>query len=177
MKKKISQFAGDISIILDGSEESLLETISTLHRLSDVSDLCINYLKTHSLWIDSKKYSNEILISNSELNWRTSKFTLPGINFDDDLLNMPSINYDSKLVKIKYILKQWEKTHLTPIGKISVIKTLLLPLLNHNLMSIPKPSPFYCKELKKLLFSFICNYSTHRIKRNVLDQKYEEGGL
>lgn len=78
-----------------------------------------------------------------------------GINFDVDLLNMPSINYDPKLVKIKSILKQWEKRHLTPIGKITVIKTLVLPLLNHILMSIPNPFVFYCEELEKLIFSFI----------------------
>ena len=160
-----------------GSEESLLETISTLHRFSEMSGLCINYSKTHTVWIGSKKYSNDILIPNSKLNWGSTKFTLLGINFDVDLLNMPSINYDPKLVKIKSILKQWEKRHLTPIGKITVIKTLVLPLLNHILMSIPNPSVFYCKELEKLIFSFIWNGSTHRIKRDVLVQKYEEGGL
>lgn len=43
IEKKISQLADDTSIILDGSEESLLETISTLHRFSEMSGLCINY--------------------------------------------------------------------------------------------------------------------------------------
>lgn len=100
IEKKISQLADDTSIILDGSEESLLETISTLHRFSEMSGLCINYSKTHSVWIGSKKYSNDILIPNSKLSFD---------DFDDDFLNMPSINYDLKLVKIKSILKQWEK--------------------------------------------------------------------
>lgn len=93
-------------------------------------------------WIGSKTYSTDILIRNSKLIWGSTKFTLLGINFDVDLLNMPSINYDLKLVKIKSILKQWKKRHLTPIGKITVIKTLVLPLLNHILMSIPNPCGF-----------------------------------
>lgn len=65
------------------------------------------------------------------MNWGSTKFTLLGINFDVDLLNMHSINYDPKLVKIKSIIKQWEKRHLTPIGKITVIKTLVIKLLRH----------------------------------------------
>lgn len=59
IEKKISQLADDTSIILDGSEESLLETISTLHRFSEMSGLCINCSKTHTVWIDSQKYSND----------------------------------------------------------------------------------------------------------------------
>lgn len=74
-----------------------------------MSGLCINYSKTQTVWIGSKKYSNDILIPNCKLNWGSTKFTLLGINFDVDLLNMPSINYDPKLVKIKSILKQWKR--------------------------------------------------------------------
>lgn len=67
--------------------------------------LCINYLKIYIVWIGFKKYSNDIFIFNSKLNWGFIKFILFGINFDVDLLNMFSINYDLKLVKIKFIFK------------------------------------------------------------------------
>lgn len=80
-----------------------------------MSGLCIKHSKTHSVWIGSKKYSNDILISNSKLNQETTKFTLLGKNFDVDSLNMPSIYCNPKLVKIKSILKQWERSHLTPV--------------------------------------------------------------
>lgn len=84
-----------------------------------------------------------------------------------DLLNIPNINYDPKLVKIKFILKQLEKRDITPICKITVIKTLVLPLLNNTciLMSIPNSNAFYCKKSEKLLFSFLWRGSTHIVKR------------
>lgn len=92
-------------IILDGSEESLLEIIFILYRFLEMFGLCINYLKIYIVWIGFKKYSNDIFIFNSKLNWGFIKFILFGINFDVDLLNMFSINYDLKLVKIKFIFK------------------------------------------------------------------------
>ena len=176
-EKKISQLADDTSIILDGSEKSLRETLKTLRNFSEMSGLHINYSKTHTVWIGSKKYSNNVLPSDSNLSWGTTKFTLLGIIFDVDLHKMPKLNYDPKLVKIKSILRQWGKRHLTPIGKITVIKTLVLPLLNHILMSIPNPSTLYCKELEKLFFSFVWNGPAHRVKKDVLIKKYEDGGL
>ena len=177
LKKKISQLADDTSIILDGSEHSLLETLKTLRDFSKMSGLCINYTKTQTVWIGSKRYSNDVLIPNSEFNWKTTNFTLLGIHFDVDLQNIPKLNYDPKIVKIKSTLKQWEKRYLTPIGRITVIKTLVLPLLNHILMSVPNPSFAYCKELEKLFFSFVWSCSTHKIKKEVLFKNHEDGGL
>ena len=142
-----------------------------------MSGLCLNYSNTQTVWIGSKKFCNDILIPDSNFNWNTIRFTLLGINFDVDLHNIPKLNYDPKLVKIKSILNQWGKRHITPIGKITVLKTLVLPLLNHILMSIPNPSTAYCKELEKLFSSFVWNGPSHRVKKDVLVKTYEEGGL
>jgi hypothetical protein len=68
---------------------------------------------------------------------------------------------------LNYILNQWGKRQLTLFGKITVIKTLVLPLLNHIFMTILNPSA-YCKELENLFFSFVWNGSTHRVKKDVL---------
>jgi hypothetical protein len=152
VEKKISQLADDTSLILDGSKESLLETLETLKQFSEMSGLHINFDKTHIVWIGSKKYSNEILLPNYKLKWGTTRFTLLGIHFDVELENMIQLNYEPKYLHIKSLLKQWEKRFLTPIGKITVIKTLALPLLNHILMAIPNPSHSFCKNLEKTIF-------------------------
>ena len=177
IERKISQLADDTSLILDGSEESLAETFKTLENFSEMSGLHINYEKTHVIWLGSKKYSNETLLPNYRLKWGSTRFTLLGIHFDVELDKIPQLNYEPKLVKIKSIIKQWEKRFLTPIGKITVIKTLVLPLLNHILMSIPNPSDHYLKELEKIFFLFVWNNKTHRVKKDVIVKKLEDGGL
>ena len=49
VEKKISQLADDTSIILDGSEQSLTETLKILQNFSKMSGLYINYSKTHTM--------------------------------------------------------------------------------------------------------------------------------
>ena len=64
-------------------------------------------------------------------------------------------NYTDKLQKIRHLIKLWKRRYLTPLGKIRVIKTLLLPILNHLLISIPNPNDQILKELNSIFFEFL----------------------
>ena len=58
-----------------------------------------------------------------------SIFSLLGIIFTDNLQETIEINYDSKLKEIENVLKAYSKRYLSFIGKITVIKTLVIPKL------------------------------------------------
>ena len=131
---EISQFADDTSVILDGSEESLNETLLELEWFKKISGLKINFSKTQVIWIGSKKYSSDRLGENWNLSWGKTTFTVLGINFDVDISKITKINYEKYLKKMKGLFKQWNKRNLTPIGKITVVKSLILPVLNHLFM-------------------------------------------
>ena len=74
-------------------------------------------------------------------------------------------------------MKQWAKRILTPLGRLTVLKTLLVSKLNHLIISLPNPSAFTISKLNKIFFEFIWKSSTDRIKREVLIQDFEQGGL
>lgn len=59
---------------------------------------------------------------------------------------MYSLNYEPKLLEIKRILTESKIKILTPIGKISVKKKLILPKLNHLVLCLPNQA----KILQKL---------------------------
>ena len=94
----MSQYADDTSIVLDGSEESLRETLRELDEFHKLSGLKINRDKTQIVWIGSKKFSEERLCSDINFNW-TTRFKLMGIYYDVDLNEILKLNYDKKLVK------------------------------------------------------------------------------
>ena len=48
---KLSQFADDTTILLDGQEKSLVETMKTLRLFASLSGLKINSSKTKAVWI------------------------------------------------------------------------------------------------------------------------------
>ena len=81
-----------------------------------------------------------------------------------------------KYKKIRSLIKLWIRRYLTPLGKITVIKTLLLPKLNHLFISIPNPSEQIIKELNNIFFSFLWD-GPAKIKQNVVVKQYCEGGL
>ena len=82
-------------------------------------------------------------------------FTLLGIKFDTDLSKVMEIKYKDKLDKIKIKTKNWQRRQLTPIDKITVIKTLLIPMLNHLFISLPNPPEKIIKELNETFYKFI----------------------
>ena len=172
----LSQYADDTLIILDGSEKSLRETIKELNNFYNISGLKINVSKTQLVWIGSKKYSSTKLCEDMNFQW-LHKFKLLGIDFDVDLSNIPKLNYDKKLVKIKHIISQWNKRHITPIGRITLIKSLLISQLNHLFISLPSPSNAFIKNLNEIIYNFMWQSKVDKLKRKQVIQSYINGGL
>ena len=90
---------------------------------------------------------------------------------------MKKINFKEKIQKIRSLIKLWNRRYLTPLGKITVIKTLLLPILNHLFISIPNPSEQIIKELNNIFFLIFLWDGPAKIKQNVVVKQYCEGGL
>ena len=51
---KISQYADDTQILLDGTEQSLREILQVLSKFYKLSGLKINEEKTRAIWIGAK---------------------------------------------------------------------------------------------------------------------------
>ena len=64
---KLSQYADDTTLILDGSRESLLSSLAMLDDFSKVSGLRLNDKKTEALWIGASIGNVKILLSGKEL--------------------------------------------------------------------------------------------------------------
>ena len=83
-----------------------------------------------------------------------TEFDLLGVTFAVDLDKMIDLSY-SNIVKVEKELKIWKRRYLTPIGKITVLKTLILPQFNHIFMSIRNPKIILIKELNNMFYKCI----------------------
>ena len=128
---KISQYADDTSIFLDGSTESLNQTLLELEFFANISGLKINFDKTQVVWIGSKKFSTSAIKTRWKLSWGANKFKVLGIIFNTDLDQMIKENYVSKIKHLENMARIWGKRSLSPIGKITVIKTFMISAFNH----------------------------------------------
>ena len=128
---KMVQYADDTTIILDGSRDSLQATLNVLEIYGSLSGLRVNTEKTKIIWIGKKKHSKDKLLISAKLDWGSSEFNLLGIDFSVDLERIPQMNYTKALDKARKTMKNWNTRLLTPIGRITVIKSLLLSKFTH----------------------------------------------
>ena len=90
---------------------------------------------------------------------------------------MYKLNYEPQFQKLCSILNIWSQRDLTPIGKITIIKSLALSQLTYMFSILPCPPNDFIKKLENVLFKFIWNNKPDKIKRQVLYGTKENGGL
>lgn len=173
----ITQYADDTSLFLDGSEKSLRNALNVLKLYARISGLGMNTEKTKVVWFGSMKNSTVRFCQEENLLWETHNFKVLGINFSINLQEMVEINYSINIEAIKKMFDSWSKRVLTPLGKIVVIKSLALSKLNYIISTLPNPPEALVKRLNHLFFTFLWSGKPDRIKRNILTQDYDNGGL
>ena len=100
-----------------------------------------------------------------------------GVVFANDEQDAHEENFESKLKVIQSIMNNWRRRFITVRGKITLVKSLLLPKLTHILVSLPKPSIAFIKRLKSSIFHFIWGGKVDRLKRLSICKPYTDGGL
>ena len=110
------------------------------------------------------------------LDWNPVTFTVLGV-FSTDVLEIVKISFENKLNSMKKVLNAWSRMNLTPFGRITVIKSLVVSKITHLLMNLPDPEGSFLKELNKLLYNCLWNGKNDQIRRSGVCQTYEVGGL
>ena len=87
-----------------------------------------------------------------------------------------TINITNKLPSIEKEILQWKSRHLT-LGKITVVKALLLSKLVHIFISLPNPTKNIIAKIDTLFYKFIRNDKNDRAKRTKVIQGPESDGL
>jgi CRISPR/Cas system endoribonuclease Cas6 (RAMP superfamily) len=87
------------------------------------------------------------------------------------------LKYTPMLKEIENTLQIWSKQILTPIGKITIIKSLIISKLKHLFLTISSPKENIINQLVSKIYSFIWDNKPDKIKREVLSQNCDIGGL
>ena len=85
-------------------------------------------------------------------------------------------NYADKLAKVSNSLGCWELRRLSLLGKITVLKSLIVSQLVYILSPLPT-NQRVLEEINTLFFNFLWNGKGDKIKRNTMISDYSEGGL
>ncbi len=174
---KISQFADDTALILKYEEETLQETYKLLNEFASISGLGINLEKSVIMRIGSIKHSLTILLPQHKIQWTNESIQLLGTIIPNDRSKISELNYVPKLNKVKNIIRIWRQRNLTFHGKVQLIKTYLISQIVYLMSVLPTPPHEFIHELESILFQFLWNNKTERIKRETLHLPLTEGGI
>ena len=174
---RITQYADDTKIFLDGTETSLRATLCVFNLFYEISGLKVNLEKTRAIWLGPMAGSSTKLCSDHYLNWTQGTFKVLGIIFSTDLSEVVEKNYEGLANKIKRTLSLWRRRYLTIFGKVTVIKTLALSKLTYYLINLPRPPNNFLEKITQECFNFIWNGKRDRIKRKIMVKKVEDGGV
>ena len=129
---KLSQYADDTQLILDGSEKSLKTALSLLKLYYTMSGLKINVDKTRALSIGTSCGSTETFCNEYALDWSQEPLKILGVTFSPLVFKF-GINSVEILSKVKNILNRWSKRKLSLFGRVTIIKSLAVSKFVHHL--------------------------------------------
>ena len=98
---KISQYADDTTLILDGSEKSPTSAIHILDDFGKISGLKLHDSKTEALWIGFKIGHEQIIVSGKKFKWPKYKVKTLGLWLSTDPDIGLKLNYNEKTENIR----------------------------------------------------------------------------
>ena len=122
---KLSQYADDMTFMLNGSKESLKESLNLLDTFGKASGLRLNCSKTEALWIGSNARSDLKICFDRNFKWPTEKVKTLGVWLSIYPGTTLSQNYNEKVERVKAILGCWKFRRLSLLGKVAVLKSLV----------------------------------------------------
>ena len=129
-----------------------------------------------ALWIGASIGNEKIMLPGRVLKWPKEKVKCLGLWTSTNPELQASLNYSGKLEKFKEILRCWKYRRLTLLGKITVIKALVVSQLVYLLS--PLCSNYnVLNEINNLLYNFLWKGKGDKIKRKVMINDFRDGGL
>jgi hypothetical protein len=170
---KVTQLADDTTLFLKSHHE-LPIILNIIDEFGKYSGLQLNRAKTNGLWIGKSKH-NDCTVTH-DIKLTSDKIKSLGVYFGNDKNECVNLSWNEKIEKCQQLINSWNKRKLTMFGKITVIKSLLLPKFVYLAQNIFTPDSVI-KTINSMLFKFLWNNKRDKIKRTTIIGNKMEGGI
>uniref|UniRef100_A0A8D0H8V9 Reverse transcriptase domain-containing protein n=1 Tax=Sphenodon punctatus TaxID=8508 RepID=A0A8D0H8V9_SPHPU len=175
---KISLYADDTMLFLTNLKQSIPETVTLLERFGSVSGYKVNVSKSQMFLLQDKDMSKaeRDRVTPFQINNLTIKYL--GIYLPKNIADLYKYNYVPLIERMSNLGSSWKGIGCTWMGKINLIKMILIPKLLYTLIALPIqiPENFFTK-VNRIINTIIWNKSKPRIRRSTMQTPKELGGL
>ncbi len=174
---KIALYADDVLIFLSEPEKSVPALIELINWFSTFSGYKVNLTKSEAMPLGTL-ISKPNTVPCFPFKWSPLGFVYLGISISTSLKQMYESNFVPLFEKIRQDLERWNSLPVSLLGRIAIVKMIVLPKLLYPIRMVPIMfSNRALKGLNSWLTSFIWSKRKPRLKLSVLYLPSSMGGL
>ena len=171
----ITQLADDTTLFLN-DEASIYNLLCVMDRFYESSGLRLNKQKCEVFALGSCGQCNNIPNNIAGLKSVTGAFKALGIYFGKDQVELMERNFEQRINSCQVLLNIWLQRGLSLKGKITVLKSIIVPNLLYASSNLYIPSMFI-NRINVMFFKFLWNNKPAKIKQSTIIADIEQGGL
>ena len=173
---KLAMMADDITL-MNKDTQSIINSIRIFNNFAKCSGLKLNLNKTEIIPIGSQKGKDLLLpLHLRNIKVKHGPFKALGVWFTLNSQESLDLNLTERIKTMNTLLNIWKGRKLSLKGKITILRTLILPQVQFLFSMIYIPDTIL-KKLDKLLFNFLWDNKPAKIKRCTIIAPIEQGGL
>ena len=93
------------------------------------------------------------------------------------LKNCEKRNFKEKFEEMNYLYRVWTLRMITPIGRVAVLKSLILSKLIHLFILLPNPPEKIVKDIQAVCYKFVWSDKPDKISRATASKAVKDGGI
>ena len=163
-------FADDTLIFLNGLENQFEYVFDIFQAFGRISGCRLNLKKSEAFHIGSNIFRNDHPMGHLGLKWPQYIINYLGVTIpikpSKDKFELFRLNLENYCDKLARNINLWKARGLTLLGKITILKSSILPILYNKLSMLPiKIHPPFIKHLNALIYGFTWASKWERISR------------
>ena len=146
---KLLRYADDMTAVFSdiNSAQALFDLLEVFKK---PSGLLLNTTITEGVWIGS---SRENKAKPFGIKWPNEPIKALRVHYTYDLKLLHENNFIERLESVKKLINIWSSRGLSIYGKVTIMKSLIIPKLVYISLLLPTPKEII-QELNRLLFKF-----------------------